>query len=69
MKDEVLDFSSHALHSQGITEMLLDNLSDTEHEERLPKRKRKQKEAEGRKVCNSKKRKNKKGVRKQKIQQ
>ncbi len=49
MKDEVLDFSSHALHSRGITEMLLDNLSYAEHEERLPKRKRKQKGAEGRK--------------------
>jgi hypothetical protein len=49
MKDEVLDFSSYALRSRGITEMLLDNSSDTEHEERLPKRKRKQKGAEGRK--------------------
>ena len=28
LKNEVLDFTSHALHSHGITEMILDNLSD-----------------------------------------
>jgi hypothetical protein len=42
MRDEVLYFSSHALRSCGITEMLLDNLSDAEHEERLPKKKEKE---------------------------
>ena len=33
MRDEVLYFSSHALRSCGITEMLLDNSYDAEHEE------------------------------------
>jgi hypothetical protein len=59
MKDEVLDFSSHASHSHGITEMLLDNLSDAEHEEQLPEKKRRIKVVEGRKGVQQKKKKHK----------
>ncbi len=59
MKDEVLDFSSHALHSHGITEMLLDNLSDAEHEEQMPKKKRKKVEEGSKGVQQQKKKKQK----------
>jgi hypothetical protein len=47
MKDEVFNFSSHALRSHEINERLPDKLSDAEHEERLPKKKRKMKVTEG----------------------
>ncbi len=64
MKDEVLDFSSHALCSHGIIEMLLDNLFDAEHEEQLPDKKRKLKVAEGSKGLQQQKKKKQKSSKK-----
>ncbi len=65
MRDEVLDFSMHALRSRGITEMLLDNLSDAEREEWLPKKKRKIKVVEGSKGMEQQKKKKQRNSKKE----
>jgi hypothetical protein len=69
MKDEVLDFTSHALCSRGITKMLLDNLSDAEREELKPKKKRKMKEVEGSKGVQQQQKKKQRSSKKQMILQ